>query len=71
MIPPLTQDLSLQAVPAEASIPTGRKVAKKRRCRLRMIEMGLTSGEEIGSLMSECDELVRILSKIIQSARAR
>jgi len=48
-----------------------RKEARETRYWLRIIGSTLMNDQEIESLTNECDELVKILSKIIQNARAR
>ena len=48
-----------------------RKEARETRYWLRIIGSTLMNDQELESLTSECDELVKILSKIIQTARAR
>ncbi len=46
-----------------------RKEARETRYWLRIIGSNLMNDQEIESLTSECDELVKILSKIIPTAR--
>jgi len=48
-----------------------RREARETRYWLRIIGSTLMNDQELESLTNECDELVKILSKIIQTARAR
>ena len=46
-----------------------RKEAQETRYWLKLLRAGLQDGEQLNALMTEADELARILSSIVRNAR--